>query len=154
MSLSLNTFAANGVIGESNPVQKTKCNNSMSIINNNTENEGSNAVIRSMPYQKTFRAYKTVSNKHGNATICIEVVATLDAQRDYIISIDSTRTYPSGSYFNFKDWTQTSISATKNNSNGTISVTATGTLLTEYTVEGMKLGEYSDHTLSHTFNAF
>jgi len=111
----------------------------------------SSPVQRAMPYVHTFNEFIKLDGIYGFCSIRIQVVATIDAQNNYIITIDDYSVIPYGESVNFNSLYIRGLTCTPNENNRTIQVDFIAMLNTGYEIMGTTYGNTTEHPISHTF---
>lgn len=110
-----------------------------------------------MPYEKTFKKTQRLycpASTAAYADICLSVTAVVNADTNDLMSIKSYKTKQEGYFVNFVSWTQDSMKVTPNYAKDTISATATGTMVCQYTIPNANyvVGYSSEHTITANFS--
>ena len=97
--------------------------------------EKQNNVTRNMPVTKTVqKSFSVVHPPYGSATIRADVNVTIDAQRDYVITVNSIDVHEAGGSVNLDYWLTTNTSVIKNApSTGYITLHVDGRIRFSYT---------------------
>ncbi|MCL2717998.1 MAG: hypothetical protein FWE14_04380 [Lachnospiraceae bacterium] len=131
------------VILESNLIHQK--NNSTSLLMIDTH---SDPRMRVMEMTTNIKVGRTVTNVTGAADLEISCTVKTNLGSVSIMSITNISSRQLGGTVNFISWTQNSGTWSSTDGNKTATVTVRGTLRTEATILGQKVGTTSDHTIN------
>ena len=129
----------------------------LDISYDESDEDNSISLASYMPYEKTFKKTQRLycpASTAAFADICLSVTAVVNADTNDLVSIKSYKTKQEGYFVNFVSWTQESMKVTPNYAKDTISATATGTMVCQYTIPNANyvVGYSSEHTISANFS--
>ena len=129
----------------------------LDISYDESDEDNSISLASYMPYEKTFKKTQRLycpASTAAFADICLSVTAVVNADTNDLVSIKSYKTKQEGYFVNFVSWTQESVKVTPNYAKDTISATATGTMVCQYTIPNANyvVGYSSEHTISANFS--